>query len=89
MMNSLVELSGRDAEIDKVVRDHFKWVETQFANTLAAAQAQGELPPHINTKEKAQTLMTLLQGVLALGKAPFGRRVAKVAVRDTLASLVA
>jgi TetR/AcrR family transcriptional repressor of nem operon len=87
MVTSLVELAGRDREIDRAVREHFKWVERCFARTLREAQNAGELRTDINVNEKAQSLLALVQGVIVLGKAPFGRKVAEVAIRDGLASL--
>jgi len=89
MMNSLVELSGQDPEIDKIIQDHFKWVEKQFVHALRDAQANGDLADITNVEERAQGLIALTQGVIALSKAKFGRRMAKAAVQDGLNSLAA
>lgn len=89
MMNSLVELSGQDREIDKTIREHFAWVAAQFNRALCDAQASGDLAQDINIEDKTQGLVALVQGVLALGKAKFGRKAAEAAVRDGLAALTA
>jgi TetR/AcrR family transcriptional regulator, transcriptional repressor for nem operon len=89
MMNSLVELSGQDPEIDKAIRQHFTWVEAQFHRALRDAQANGDLARGVNIDDKAQALMALVQGVIALSKAKFGRKAAEAAVRDGLAALTA
>ncbi len=87
MMNSLVELSGQDPDVDAVVQSHFKWVEKQFANALRDAQTNGDIPADVNIDDKARALMALVQGVIALNKAKFGRPAARAAVRDTLENL--
>ena len=87
MVNSLVDLTGQDPEIDKEVRSHFKWVENHFAAALMVARDKGEVATALDVKMKARSLITLVHGVMTLGKAPFGRPVARAAVEDAFASI--
>lgn len=89
MMNSLVDLSGSDPEIDDLLQVHFKWGEKQFARALKQAQKDGDLSSDLDVNRKAKSLIALIQGVIALSKAKFGRPMAKAAVQDGLSQLAA
>ena len=89
MVNSLVDLSGQDPEIDRQIRTHFKWVESRFVDALQVAHDKGELPENVDVERKAKSLIALVHGLMALNKAPFGQAVAKAAIDDAFASLSA
>ena len=88
VMNSLVELSGRDAEIDAAVKSHIRFVEGRLRRAVLQAQADFAIDPSVKATSVTSHLLTLLQGVLAFGKSPYGRPIGKAAVENALDILI-
>lgn len=87
MMNSLVEISGRDADVSRIVDRHFRLVERSLRRAVDEAKSRGEVAPGIATVDAARTLLALAHGVLSLGKSEFGRPVARTAIQTVLDQL--
>lgn len=84
MMNSLVEISGRDADVSRIVDRHFRLVERSLSRAVDEAKSRGEVAPGIATVDAARTLLALAHGALSLGKSEFGRPVARAAIQTVL-----
>jgi TetR/AcrR family transcriptional repressor of nem operon len=87
MMNSLVEISGRDADVSRIVDRHFRLVERSLRRAVDEAKSRGEVAPGVATVDAARTLLALAHGVLSLGKSEFGRPVARTAIQTVLDQL--
>lgn len=87
MMNSLVEISGRDADVSRIVDRHFRLVERSLRRAVDEAKSRGEVAPEIATVDTARTLLALAHGALSLGKSEFGRPVARTAIQTVLDQL--
>lgn len=87
MMNSLVELSGRDADVDRLVAKHFRLVERSLRDAVENGKAKDEINPDVVSTDAARTLMALAHGALSLGKSEFGRPIARTAVQTVLSGL--
>lgn len=84
MMNSIVELSGRDADIDASVASHFRNVECQLRSAVQSAKDRSETVSDVDARDAARTILALAHGVLSLSKTEFGRPVARAAIRTVL-----
>jgi len=87
MMNSLVEISGRDADVSRIVDTHFRLVERSLRRAVDEAKSRGEVAPGVATVDAARTLLALAHGALSLGKSEFGRPVARTAIQTVLNQL--
>jgi len=88
MMNSIVELSGRDADIDASVTRHFRNVERQLHSAVQSAKERSEIVSDVEAGDVARTLLVLAHGVLSLCKTDFGQPVARAAIRTVLDGFV-
>jgi len=88
MMNSVVELSGRDPDIDASVARHFRHVERRFRAAVQAARENAEIASNVEVGKAAHTLLVLAHGVLSLSKTEFGRPMARAAIRTVLDGFV-
>jgi len=69
LINTSMELAGRDQEIaDLMVRNH-RNQETIFYDALRKAVARGELPASFDCRETAQYLVGCATGMIVLAKA--------------------
>ncbi|MEM9558143.1 MAG: TetR/AcrR family transcriptional regulator [Acidobacteriota bacterium] len=68
MGNSAVELTARDPEIRAVVRQHYLWMETRFAEVLRAAIDAGEVAAERDPQALGRLLVVSIQGLKVLGK---------------------
>lgn len=70
VVNSAVELAGRDAGVARLVEAGWAHLETTLTSALLRAGAQGELAPGADPRALARFLLVFLQGVRVLGRAP-------------------
>jgi len=84
MMNSLVEISGRDADVSRIADTHFRLVERSLRRAVDEARSRGEVASGVATAETARTLLALAHGALSLGRSEFGRPVARTAIQSAL-----
>jgi TetR/AcrR family transcriptional repressor of nem operon len=88
MVNSQVELSGRDRQIDALVAGHFRLVDSYLRIAVDRGKANGEIRQSVATRDTARVLLALAHGVLSLSKSDFGRPVARSAISEVLNGLV-
>jgi TetR/AcrR family transcriptional regulator, transcriptional repressor for nem operon len=69
VVNSAVELFGRDSETARRVEASWDVLETALTSALTRARAQGELPADKDPRALARFLLVLLQGMRVLGRA--------------------
>ena len=68
LVNTALELSPHDSEIESLVADGFSGVEAFFRSTIERGQACEEIATTVNAASTAQTLHTLLLGMLVLAR---------------------
>lgn len=66
--NSASELSGRDSELKRVLREKLALVEKAFARALARARRAGEVNPKLDVQATARLLVTLSQGLAVVAR---------------------
>ncbi|MCO5971208.1 MULTISPECIES: TetR/AcrR family transcriptional regulator [Actinoallomurus] len=69
VVNTAVELAGRDPQAARRVDASWDTVETALTSALTRARAQGELPADKDPRALARFLLVLLQGMRVLGRA--------------------
>ncbi|SEL47696.1 TetR/AcrR family transcriptional regulator [Streptacidiphilus jiangxiensis] len=70
VVNSAVELAGRDEEVARRVEASWAHLEVALTSALLRARAQGELTGAADPRALARFLLVFLQGVRVLGRAP-------------------
>ncbi|GAA4394657.1 TetR/AcrR family transcriptional regulator [Actinomadura verrucosospora] len=70
VVNTAVELAGRDPEAARLVEASWNFLEASLTTALTRARAQGELPPDKDPRALARLLLVLFQGMRVLGRAP-------------------
>ncbi len=68
VVNSAVELAGRDPRAARRVAASWDTLETALTSALVRAGAQGELPAGKDPRALARFLLVLLQGIRVLGR---------------------
>ena len=68
LVNTALELSPHDAEIGSVVADGFADAEAFFRTTIERGQTSKEISDTVVAASTAQTLHTLLLGMLVLAR---------------------
>ncbi len=68
LVNTALELSPHDSEIDQIVRKSFTAVETFFRDMIKRGQAQGSISATIDSADKARALLGLFLGLRVLMK---------------------
>ena len=68
VVNSAVELAGRDPHTARRVAASWDTLETALTSALIRARAQGELPAGKDPRALARFLLVLLQGMRVLGR---------------------
>jgi TetR/AcrR family transcriptional repressor of nem operon len=68
VVNSAVELAGRDPRTARRVAASWDTLETALASALIRARAQGELSQDKDPRALARFLLVLLQGIRVLGR---------------------
>ncbi|MFG2003170.1 TetR/AcrR family transcriptional regulator [Spirillospora sp. NPDC048911] len=69
VVNTAVELAGRDAEAARAVEASWTVLETSLTSALTRAQAQGELSADKDPRGIARMLLVLFQGMRVMGRA--------------------
>lgn len=69
VVNTAVELAPHDDVAARRVAAHWDAVETTLTSALTRARAQGELSPGREPRALARFLLTVMQGMRAVGKA--------------------
>ena len=70
VVNSAIELAGRDPAAARRVAASWDTLETALTSALMRARAQGELPADKDPQALARFLLVLLQGIRVLGRTP-------------------
>ncbi|KAB2382851.1 TetR/AcrR family transcriptional regulator [Actinomadura montaniterrae] len=70
VVNTAVELAGRDAEAARLVEASWNFLEASLTSALTRARAQGELPADADPRALARLLLVIFQGMRVLGRAP-------------------
>lgn len=68
LVNTALELSPHDSEIESLVADGFSGAEAFFRSTIERGQACEEISTAVDASSTAQTLHTLLLGMLVLAR---------------------
>jgi len=88
LVNSAMELSGRNPLVKQHVKRHMDSIETLFKNALSEAKKAGELSPDKDPKSLAAFLMAGIWGLRVMGETdPMSNRVD--AVVKTIISVLA
>jgi TetR/AcrR family transcriptional regulator, transcriptional repressor for nem operon len=69
VVNTAVELMGRDPQAARLVEASWDTLETALTSALTRARAQGEIPADKDPRALARFLLVLLQGMRVLGRA--------------------
>jgi TetR/AcrR family transcriptional repressor of nem operon len=70
VVNSAVELAGRDTAVARMVESSWARLETTLTSALLRAKAQGELAQETDPRALARFLLVFLQGVRVLERTP-------------------
>ncbi|RMI30377.1 TetR/AcrR family transcriptional regulator [Nocardia stercoris] len=70
VVNSAVELAGRDARVARLVESSWAHLEATLTSALLRAAAQGELSGAVDPRSSARFLLVFLQGVRVLERTP-------------------
>ena len=68
LVNTALELSPHDREIESLVADGFSYAEGFFRSSIERGQASEEISTEVDAASTAQTLHTLLLGMLVLAR---------------------
>lgn len=66
LVNTAVERSAHDEEIEGIIARSFKEIQTFFRDMLRKAQTAGEIPETVDCCERADALLALLLGLRVL-----------------------
>jgi TetR/AcrR family transcriptional regulator, transcriptional repressor for nem operon len=87
VVNTAVELVGRDPQAARRVETSWDTLETALTSALTRARAQGELSADRDPRALARFLLVLLQGMRVLGRAHPGPGRLRDAAEQALAAL--
>jgi TetR/AcrR family transcriptional regulator, transcriptional repressor for nem operon len=83
LVATVMELAGRDAEVDRRIANFFKAMGARVADALCRAKAAGELADGVEPSSAARILVCFVEGLRVVGKtAP--ARIASQATADAL-----
>jgi TetR/AcrR family transcriptional repressor of nem operon len=68
LVNTALELSPHDEEIQRFVGNALREMEDYFAATLARGQADGEIGDHIDPRQTAASLLSMFIGLRVLSR---------------------
>ncbi|WP_282610748.1 TetR/AcrR family transcriptional regulator [Pelagibius sp. Alg239-R121] len=66
LVNTALELSPHDPEVEKIVRGSLREVENFFCEMIVAAQGEGTIRTEVSSREVAQALLGLFLGLRVL-----------------------
>jgi TetR/AcrR family transcriptional repressor of nem operon len=87
LVNSALEIAPHDAELGAEVAARFGELEAFFRRAVAAAQADGSVPPGHNAGDLARLLLGVTLGVRVLARSNPQRELLEGVVRPALALL--
>ena len=87
VVNTAVELAGRDAAAARAVERSWTTLETSLHGALVRARAQGEIAADRDPRTLARFLLVLCQGMRVMGRAPTDPARVRDAARQALALL--
>jgi TetR/AcrR family transcriptional repressor of nem operon len=87
IINTLVDLSGLDSDIDEAITANLLFVEERMYEAAHSAIASGDFVSTESPRTLARQLLSVTQTVLAFSKSPHGHPIAKAAVTGLLSSL--
>lgn len=87
VVNSAVEMAGRDAEVARLVEGSWAHLEGALTSALLRARAQGELREGADPRALARFLVVFFQGVRVLERAPGSGARLRDAARVAIAAL--
>jgi hypothetical protein len=87
MVNTALELSGRDDVVREVVQRGVRTLEQHYFRLLESAKASGELPADVEPRRTARALLGLVFGIHVLSHSATPRAVIE-AVRDQAIALL-
>jgi len=87
MVNTALELSGRDDVVREVVQRGVRTLEQHYFRLLESARAEGELPANVEPRRTARALLALVLGIHVLSHSATPRAVIE-AVRDHAIALL-
>ncbi|MFZ3035021.1 MAG: TetR/AcrR family transcriptional regulator [Parvibaculum sp.] len=88
VMNSLVELSGQDPDIDAAITANLRFVEDRMHKAANSALKSGDFVSNRSARSLARQLLSVAQSVLAFSKSKDGYPIAKSAITGLFASLL-
>lgn len=88
IMNSLVELSGQDPDIDAAITANLRFVENRMRKAANSALKSGDFVSSSNARALAQQFLSVTQSVLAFSKSRYGYPIARSTINGLLASLL-
>lgn len=88
VMNSLVELSGQDPDIDAAITANLRFVEDRMRKAANSALKSGDFVSNRSAHALARQLLAVAQSVLAFSKSKNGYPIAKSAITGLFASLL-
>ncbi len=87
VMNSLVELSGQDRDIDVAITANLQFVESRMYTAVHAALKAGDFISGRSARAIARQQLSVTQSVLAFSKMRHGTPIAKAAISGFFSSL--
>jgi TetR/AcrR family transcriptional repressor of nem operon len=87
LVNSALEIAPHDREVGAEVAAHLGEVERFFCRAIAAAQADGSVPPSPNAEDLARMLLGITLGVRVLARSSPRRDLLEGVVRPALGLL--
>lgn len=88
VMNSLVELSGQDPDIDAAITANLRFVEDRMRKAVNSALKSGDFVSDRSAHALARQLLSVAQSVLAFSKSQNGYPIAKSAITGLFACLL-
>ncbi|HUN39271.1 MAG TPA: TetR/AcrR family transcriptional regulator [Acetobacteraceae bacterium] len=79
-----MELAAHDTEVEQRIRRFFKRMETRLTESLARAQAAGQLADSVEPATAARLLLCLVEGMRVVGKAGSDRTMAQAVVQTLI-----
>jgi TetR/AcrR family transcriptional regulator, transcriptional repressor for nem operon len=68
LVATVMELAGRDAEVDRRIASFFKAMEARVADALSRAKAAGKLADGVEPSSAAKILLCFVEGLRVVGK---------------------
>lgn len=88
VINTLVDLSGQDSDIDDAITANLRFVEERMYKVARSALASGAFVSAESPRTLARQLLSVTQTVLAFSKSTHGHPIARAAVAGLLSSLL-